>query len=124
MPRLLWGEDLETVSRGLNVTAATLTERRDAFLAAGEAALTLKPDSGQELEGNRLKAKLGAVLIGRDLLQENLLWVRMFETIDQLRQALLGFRDTDNATWLIERHGFITPDDFRQKQLQAVAKAA
>ena len=34
--RLLRGEDLETVSRSLGVTAATLTGWRDAFLAAGE----------------------------------------------------------------------------------------
>ena len=33
--RLLRGEDLETVSRALGVTAATLTGWRDAFLAAG-----------------------------------------------------------------------------------------
>ncbi len=37
--RLLRGEDLETVSRSLGITAATLTAWRDAFLAAGEAAL-------------------------------------------------------------------------------------
>ncbi len=37
--RLLWGEDLEMVSRALGVTAATLTAWRDAFLAAGEASL-------------------------------------------------------------------------------------
>jgi len=35
--RLLRGEDLETVSRALGVTAATLSGWRDAFLAAGEA---------------------------------------------------------------------------------------
>jgi hypothetical protein len=40
--RLLRGEDLETVSRSLGVTAATLTTWRDAFLAAGEAALTAR----------------------------------------------------------------------------------
>ena len=57
-------------------------------------------------------------------LKENLLWVRTFETIEQLRQALLAFRDTYNTTWLIERHGFITPEAFRQKQLQAIPKAA
>ena len=34
--RLLRGEDLETVSRSLGVTAATLSGWRDAFLAAGE----------------------------------------------------------------------------------------
>ena len=57
-------------------------------------------------------------------LKENLLWVRTFETIEELRQALLAFRDTYNTTWLIERHCFITPEAFRQKQLPAIPKAA
>jgi transposase-like protein len=51
--RLLWGEDLETVSRGLGVTAATLSGWRDAFLAAGEAALTTKSVTGEEPETPR-----------------------------------------------------------------------
>ena len=70
--RLLRGEDLETVSRGLSVTAATLSEWRDAFLGAGEAALTTKPGSGKELESDRLKARLGQALIERDLLVEKI----------------------------------------------------
>jgi hypothetical protein len=45
--RLLRGEDLEMVSRSLGVTAATLSGWRDAFLAAGEAALTSKPTRGR-----------------------------------------------------------------------------
>ena len=57
-------------------------------------------------------------------LKENLLWVRSFETIEELRQALLDFRQTYNTTWLIERHGFLTPAQFRQKQLQTAAIAA
>ena len=65
--RLLRGEDLETVSRSLGVTAATLTAWRDAFLAAGEAALVTRPESGEALESERLKAKLGEVTIERDL---------------------------------------------------------
>jgi transposase InsO family protein len=51
-------------------------------------------------------------------LKENLSWVRTFDTIEDLRQALLAFRDTYNTTWLIERHGFLTPAAFRQQQLQ------
>ena len=70
--RLLRGEDLETVSRSLGVTAATLSGWREAFLAAGEAALSAKPASGEELESERLKAKLGAALIKRDLLHEKI----------------------------------------------------
>jgi putative transposase len=46
-------------------------------------------------------------------LKENLLWVRTFETIEELRLALLEFRDTYNTSWLIERHGFISPAAFR-----------
>jgi putative transposase len=57
-------------------------------------------------------------------LKENLLWVRHFETIEELRQALLAFRETYNETWLIERHGYLTPSQFRQRQLQPVADAA
>jgi transposase-like protein len=68
--RLLRGEDLETVSRSLGVTAATLSGWRDSFLTAGEAALSTKPGSGEELESDRLKARLGQALIERDLLME------------------------------------------------------
>ena len=70
--RLLRGEDLETVSRALGVTAATLTAWREAFLAGGEASLATKPASGEALEAERLKAKLGEVLIERDLLHEKI----------------------------------------------------
>jgi hypothetical protein len=52
------------------------------------------------------------------------LWVRHFETIEDLRQALLAFRETYNTTWLIARHDFISPAAFRHKQLQPVAEAA
>ena len=70
--RRLRGEDLETVSRSVGVTAATLSGWRDAFLSAGDASLATKPASGEELESERLKAKLGAALIERDLLQEKI----------------------------------------------------
>jgi putative transposase len=46
--------------------------------------------------------------------KENLLWVQYFETIEDLRQALLAFRETDSTTWLIERHGY-HPTRFREK---------
>ena len=67
--RLLRGEDLETVSRALGVTAATLTAWRDAFLAAGEASLATRPRDGEELESERLKARLGEMLLREELLE-------------------------------------------------------
>ena len=66
--RLLRGEDIDTVSRALGVTAATLSAWRDAFLAAGEASLATRPTQGEEIETKRLKAKLGEMLLERELL--------------------------------------------------------
>ena len=57
-------------------------------------------------------------------LKENLLWVRTFETVEELRHALLVFRETYNATWLIERHGFRPPVAIRDEQLSRGALAA
>ena len=56
--RLLRGEELDVVSRSLGVTAARLSGWRDAFLAACEA-----------LESERLKARLGEMLLERELLE-------------------------------------------------------
>ena len=85
--RLLRGEDLETVSRNLGVTAATLSGWREAFLAAGEAALSTKPASGEELESERLKTKLGAALIERDLLHEKIALLEANRPLARKRRA-------------------------------------
>ena len=57
-------------------------------------------------------------------LKENLLWVRSFGSVEELRTALIKFRETYNTTWLIERHGFRPPAAIRQEQLQPAARAA
>ena len=67
--RLLRGEDLETLSRALGVTAATLAGWQDSFVAAGEASLATRPTDGADLESERLKAKLGEMLLERELLE-------------------------------------------------------
>jgi len=67
--RLLRGEDLETVSRSLGVTAAALSGWREAFLAAGEASLASRPADGETLASGRLKARLGEMLLERELLE-------------------------------------------------------
>ena len=66
--RLLRGEDLELVSRELGVTAATLSAWRDAFLAAGEAALKTRPADARDVEIGRLKAKVGELTMANELL--------------------------------------------------------
>ena len=67
--RLLRGEDLDLVSRALGVTAATLSGWRDAFLTAGEASLASRATDGEALESGRLKARLGEMLLERELLE-------------------------------------------------------
>ena len=57
-------------------------------------------------------------------LKENLPWVRAFQTIEERRLARLEFRETDNTTWLIKRHGLISPQAFRRNQLQPTALGA
>ena len=70
--RLLRGEDLELVSRALGVTAATLSGWREEFLVGGEAALATKPTDATVLEAERLKAKLGELMLERELLAEKI----------------------------------------------------
>jgi putative transposase len=56
-------------------------------------------------------------------LKENLLWVRRFDTIEDLRLALHAFKDTYNRTWIVERHRYRTPAQVRADQL-SLAQAA
>jgi putative transposase len=56
-------------------------------------------------------------------LKENLLWVRRFATVEDLRQALHAFKDTYNRDWIVERHGYRTPAQVRADQL-GLAQAA
>jgi transposase InsO family protein len=57
-------------------------------------------------------------------LKENLLWVKTFDSIEELRQALLDFKRRYNEQWLIERHGFRSPAQVRAAQLGPIAMAA
>ena len=49
-------------------------------------------------------------------LKENLLWVRTFDTIEELRAALIEFAKHYNETWLVARHGNRTPAQVRADQ--------
>ena len=70
--RLVRGEDLDSLSRELGVTGATLSQWRDRFLTAGEAALKSRAADRDEGERQRLKAKLGEVLMDNELLQDRI----------------------------------------------------
>jgi putative transposase len=58
------------------------------------------------------------------VLKENLLWVRHFDTVEELRLALLAFKQTYNQSWIIERHGYRTPAQVRADQIGQLSVAA
>jgi transposase-like protein len=73
--RLLRGEDLETLSRSLGVTAARLAAWRNDFLDAGAAALKTRHESDdpRQEEVTRLKAKIGDLTMANELLETKIL---------------------------------------------------
>ena len=52
------------------------------------------------------------------LLKENLLWVKTFGTIEELRQALIAFKHQYNQQWILQRHDYKTPAQVRQDKRQ------
>jgi transposase len=69
---LLRGADLESTSRKYRVTAATLTEWRDRFLAGGEAILKSREVDVEDEEKRRLKSAVANVSVENELLREKI----------------------------------------------------
>ena len=76
------------------------------------------PACVREPEGNGCAERFIRVL------KENLLWVRRFDTVEELRLALIAFRQTYNQSWIIERHGYRTPAQVRADQIGPTLMAA
>jgi putative transposase len=70
------------------------------------------PSFVREPEGNGVAERFIRTL------KENLLWVRTFDTIEELRAALVEFATRYNETWLVARHGYRTPAQVRAEQCQ------
>jgi putative transposase len=68
------------------------------------------PSFVREPEGNGVAERFIRTL------KENLLWVRTFDTIEELRAALIEFARHYNETWLVARHGYRTPAQVRADQ--------
>jgi transposase InsO family protein len=57
-------------------------------------------------------------------LKEKVLWVRTFDTIEELRRALHDFKDLHNHHWLVRKHGHRTPAAVRASLAPQAAVAA
>ena len=72
--------------------------------------LESSPAFVREPEGNGCAERFIRVL------KENLLWVRRFDTVEELRRALHAFKDAYNRRWILQRHGYRTPAQVRADQ--------
>ncbi len=70
------------------------------------------PSFVREPEGNGVAERFIRAL------KENLSWARVFNTIEELRQALQEFAHHYNENWLVARHGCQTPTQARAAQLR------
>ena len=66
------------------------------------------PSFVREPEGNGVAERFIRTL------KENLLWVRSFATIEELRLALLAFKRTDNEQWMLEKYDYRSPAQVRR----------
>lgn len=69
---LLRGADLESTSRKYRVTAATLAQWRDRFLAGGEIGLQSRQAEVHDEEKRRLKSVVATVSVENELLREKI----------------------------------------------------
>ncbi len=66
------------------------------------------PSFVREPEGNGVAERFIRTL------KENFLWVRSFETIEELRLALLEFKQTYNEQWMLEKFDYRSPTQARR----------
>jgi len=57
-------------------------------------------------------------------LKEQLLWIENFDTVEELRLAILDSKQRCNGGWLVQRHGHIRPDQTRARLKPLPAQAA
>jgi hypothetical protein len=69
---LLRGADLESTSRKYGVTVATLSQWREAFLAAGEAGLKIRQEDLVDEQGRRMKSVIAELAMENELLRERI----------------------------------------------------
>ena len=128
-------EALEPIRQGVR-------ERFGTFAKDIAHGLTLRHDHGSQYVSHHFQSEIRFLGIGSSpafvrepegngcaerfirVLKENLLWVRRFDTLEELRLALLAFKQTYNQSWIIERHRYKTPAQVRADQIGQLARAA
>jgi hypothetical protein len=56
-------------------------------------------------------------------MKENLLWVRRFDVVDELRLTPVNFKEEYSREWIIGRHGYKTLSVVQDFQKEAMIEA-
>lgn len=112
------------------------TERFGSVEAAVAAGLALRYDGGACFRSEHYQVEIDHLGIARSpayhyepetngcaekfiqTLKEQILWLERFGTFEQLRGAVRRFAVTYNREWLLERHGYRTPIEARDRLLK------
>ncbi len=102
-----FGELQADVARGISVRHDWGSQYRSHHFVGSLRWLGITDDPAYpgEPEGN------GCVERWIRTLKEQCLWARIYDDVDDLRQAVAAFTDLYNTEWLIERHGHRTPQE-------------
>lgn len=118
-------EALEPIRQGVK-------EHCGAFSAGAAAGLKLRHDHGSVYMSDDFQAEIkflgiepspafvrqpegnGCIERFFRTLKEQVLWVRRFRDLEELRTALIEFRDRYNNNWILERLGYRTPAQARR----------
>jgi putative transposase len=112
-----WGRLDADVARGLQLRHDWGPQYRSAHFAGSLAWLGISDDPAfpGEPETN------GCAERWIRTLKDQCLWVQLHDTVDELRQAVAGFLDRYNTSWLVQRHGHRTPKEAYQAAHSAQA---
>ena len=117
------------------------TQRFGSVKAAVAAGLALRYDGGPCFRSAHYQAEIDHLGIARSpafhyepetngcaekaiqTLKEQVLWIERFDTLEQLRARVRRFAADHNEHWLLERHGYRTPAQARERLVRQAAMA-
>ncbi|MGH2994536.1 MAG: transposase [Solirubrobacterales bacterium] len=137
-----WADASERMDRfaAADLLREVTAERFGSVEAAVACGLALRYDGGPCFRSHHYQAEIDHLGIARSLayhyepetngcaerfiqtLKEQVLWIRRFGTLEELRAAVREFAPLYNREWLLERHGYRSPIEARELMLaRAVA---
>jgi transposase InsO family protein len=108
-----FGNYLEGTAEGLKVRHDHGSQYVSDFFQSELKFLGIKssPSFVRSPEGNGISERFIRTL------KEQLLWIRRFKNVEELRKALQEFRRIYNEQWMVQRHRFLSPNRIQEEYL-------